>query len=88
MFLVVQEETTLADLIGLESYLLFEISTVSIEWLLKPVLSWPALKDFQVADAYVKSLKVVNDIAERGVELMSDYANKITTGNNHYQDLL
>ena len=53
-----------------------------------PVFLWPALRNFQVADAYVKSLKVVNDIAERGVKLMSDYANKITTDNNHHQDLL
>ena len=70
MFPAVQEETTLADRVGPESYLLFEISTVSIEWLLKLVLSWPALKDFQVADAYVKSLKVVNDIAERVFTLL------------------
>ena len=88
MFPVIQEETTLADLAGPESYLLFEISTVSIEWLLKPVLSWPALKDFQVVDAYIKSLKDVNDIAETGVKVMSDYANKITTDINHHQDLL
>ena len=84
----VQEEADLADLAGLESCLLFEIWTVSIEWLLKPMLSWPALKDFQMADAYVKSLKVVNDIAESGVKVMSNYAYKITTDNNHHQDLL
>ena len=68
--------------------MLFEISTVSIEWLLKPMLSWPALKDLQVADAYVKSLKVLNDISERGVKVMSNYANNIITDNNHHQDLL
>ena len=83
-----QKETALADLVGPEYYLLFEISTVSIEWLLKPVLLWQALKDFKVADAPVKSLKVVNDIAERGVKVMSEYANKMTTDNNHYQALL
>ena len=38
--------------------------------------------------AYVKSLKVVNDIAKRGVKLMSEYANKIKTDSNHHQDLL
>ena len=41
-----------------------------------------------MADAPVKSLKVVNDIAERGVKVMSEYANKMTTDNNHYQALL
>ena len=88
MFLAIQEETTFTDLAGPDSYLLFEVSTVSIEWLLKPVLSWPALKDLQVADAYVKSLKVLNDISERGVKVMSNYANNIITDNNHHQDLL
>ena len=52
------------------------------------MLSWPALKDFQVADAYAKSLNVVNDISERGVKVMSNYAHKIITDNNHHLDLL
>ena len=88
LFPAIQEETTLADLVGPESYLLFETLAISTDWLSEPVLSWPAMEDFQVADTYVKSLKVVNDIAERGVKMMSDYANKITTDNNQRQHLL
>ena len=59
--------------------------SLKFQSLLKPVLS---LKDFQMTDAYVKSLKVVNDIAENGVKVMSDYANKVTIDNIHCQDLL
>ena len=47
-----------------------------------------SFEGFQMADAYLKSLKVVNDIAESGVKVMSNYAYKITTDNNHHQDLL
>jgi hypothetical protein len=36
----------------------------------------------------VKSLKVVNDIAERGVKMMSDFANVITTDKMQREHLL
>ncbi|KAK8396598.1 hypothetical protein O3P69_004938 [Scylla paramamosain] len=39
----------------------------------------PEKEDYKKALEYVRNLRVVNDIAERGVKMMSDFANVITT---------
>ena len=44
-----------------------------------PVAEWPSDPAFVVAEKFVRSVKVVNDAAERGVKLVSDFATVITT---------
>ena len=79
---------SLADFIGPESHTLFKTLKTSAEWLSKPVEQWSSDPDFQIAENFVRSVKVVNDPAERGVKLISDFATKITTDHTQRQALL
>lgn len=72
-------DTTLTSLIGPESHSLFHILKVSTDWISKPVEQWHSDHDFRVAELFVRTVKVVNDAAERGVKLISDFATIITT---------
>ena len=67
------------NLIGPESYLLFERLNIDVEWLTKPVDQWDLDPDYQLAHKFVRTVKVVNDAAERGIKLISDFATSITT---------
>ena len=78
-FRKVNRDTTLTDLIGPESHSLFKILNVSSDWLVQPVNQWPFNPAFLVAEKFVRTVKVVNDAAERGVKLISDFASIITT---------
>lgn len=79
VFQRITANTTLVDLVGPESHFLLDTLSVGSDWLLKPVEAWPDDDDYNTALEYVTSLKVVNDVAERGVKMMSDFANVITT---------
>ena len=81
-------ETTLADLVGPQSYLVFDMLNIKSDWLKEPVDTWQDDSDYAKAHSIVKNLKVVNDVAERGIKMMSDYAEKITTDHQHRQVLL
>ena len=56
-----------------------EGSCLSSDWLAKPVSQWSGDPAFVVAEQFVRTVKVVNDSAERGVKLISDFATIITT---------
>ena len=43
---------------------------------------WSEDPDFAAAEAFVRSVKVTNDTAERGVKLMTDYAQILTKDKN------
>jgi len=42
-------------------------------------VKWSESIDYCTAEHFVSTVKTVNDAAERGVKLMSDFANHITT---------
>ncbi|KAG0723910.1 hypothetical protein GWK47_041758 [Chionoecetes opilio] len=84
----VTAKTTLADLVGPESHLLLDTLGIEYDWLLQPVATWPRSDDYSKALEYVSNVKVVNDIAERGVKMMTDFANIITTDSQQKQYLL
>ncbi|KAG0712250.1 hypothetical protein GWK47_018903 [Chionoecetes opilio] len=88
MFPQVTAKTTLADLVGPESHLLLDTLGIEYDWLLQPVATWPRSDDYSKALEYVSNVKVVNDIAERGVKMMTDFANIITTDSQQKQYLL
>ena len=70
--------TTLADLIGPEIHLLFDTLDIESNWFLQPVVTWPRSDDYSKALDYIRNAKVVNDIAERGVKMITEFANIIT----------
>ena len=57
------EKTQLCDLVGPHSWLLF----ISLKL-------WSEDSDYLVAERFVRTVKTINDTAERGVKLMTDYA--------------
>ena len=56
--------------------------------MLDPVKVWQHIPEFKTAEAFVKSLKVVNDIAERGEKIMSDFTNVFTIDKMQREHLL
>ena len=51
---------------------------LSSSWLEKDVKLWSEDPDYLVAETFVRTVKIVNDTAERGVKLMTDYAQILT----------
>jgi len=66
-------------LIGPESHSLFQLLHVDTDWLHKPVSQWLADPAYLLVEQFVRTVKVVNDAAERGVKLISDFVTIITT---------
>lgn len=79
VFPTIGGSTTLTDLVGPDSYFLFDALGVEMDWLSQPVDTWKEHDGYRVAEKFVRSVKVVNDVAERGVKLMYDFATQITT---------
>ena len=69
----------MANLIGEQSWLLFDLFDLQgqQDWLLAPAPSWPLSSDFRTLEGYAKSLVCVNDIAERGCHMVTEYLNHV-----------
>ena len=74
----VDEDTKLVDLITSKSWLFFTILNLSADWLVLPPAQWKENQDYVTAEQFVKTVKVTNDVAERGVKIASDYASILT----------
>ena len=58
---------------GRDSWAFFRILGLECGFLNHPVEEWPSRQDYLIAEEVVSSLSVVNDAAERGVKLCSDF---------------
>ena len=79
VFREVDENISLADLVGSDSYMLFRALKINTDWLAKPVIEWHSDPAFITAETFVRTIKVVNDTAERKVKLITDFAKIITS---------
>ena len=70
------DKTELRDLVTSESWELFNILKVDSDWL--PPAKWDTNPDFIVFRKFVRTVKVTNDCAERGVKLATDYSKSLT----------
>lgn len=77
-FPVVDKKTELVDLLTPQSFKFFTILGLGYEWLAKNPEQWEEEEDFNVAREFVKTVKVTNDVAERGVKMAADYATILT----------
>jgi len=59
-----------------------------LDWLSKPVDQWHLNPAFQITENFVRTVKVVNDAAERGIKLITDFAQIITTDPEQQSALL
>ena len=74
VFVHIDRSTKLLDLIGPESWVLVTALNISHDWLSLPCREWETLGDFCCGRDFVRTLKDVNDTAERGVKLNIDCA--------------
>ena len=56
----------------------FTILRVEADWLTWPLDKWEESKDYRNARQFVTTVTVVNDAAERGIKLASDYVQSLT----------
>ena len=77
-FPLIDEKTELVDLITPYSFKFFNILGLDSGWLAKDPNSWEEEESFRVAQDFVKTVKVTNDVAERGVKMAKDYATILT----------
>ena len=65
----------LQSFISEESWLMFDLLGLvdDQEWLQTPVAMWEKFADYRKFCDSTKSLRVVNDLAERGIKLVSDF---------------
>ena len=62
----VGSDTVLSDLVTAESWRFFDCSKTDPGFLSLPVEEWKTNDQFKEAEKFVKTLKVTNDVAERG----------------------
>ena len=65
--------TNLSQLVGKDSFFIFEALELSIEFIDRPVEEWPTLESYKSDIERLKLLVGVNDVAERGVKLCADF---------------
>ena len=77
-FPAINEDTKLVDLMSPLSYKFFKILNIDPGWLQKDPKDWEADEHYQSAKDFVTTVKVTNDVAERGVKMATDYATLLT----------
>ena len=72
------DKTELRDLVTPNSWQLFNILKMSPDWLALSPAKWDTNPDYIEFRKFVRSVKVTNDCAERGVKLATDYSKSLT----------
>ena len=78
----------LSDFVDNESLFMFDAFDLKKDWLNKPVHTWKNYESFQEMKNWVITLKVTNDLAERGVKLVSEFCDILTKDSEDLQNLL
>ncbi|KAG7170893.1 hypothetical protein Hamer_G012461 [Homarus americanus] len=87
--LVIQQTTRLSDLIDERSWMIFkEHHVCGTAWLMSPVVDWEKNEEFMKLKDFSRSLKVTNDVAERGIKLMQDFIGSVTKDEQQLQDVM
>ncbi|KAG7154431.1 hypothetical protein Hamer_G018171, partial [Homarus americanus] len=87
--LVIQQTTRLSDLIDERSWMIFkEHHVCGTAWLMSPVEDWEKSREFMKLKDFSRSLKVTNDVAERGIKLMQDFIGSVTKDEQQLQDVM
>lgn len=81
------QKKNLEDFVSSNTLQFFKIIGISSKFLEKDVEMWIADEEYQAAKCTTQHMKVVNDIAERGVALMDEY-NKLLTNDEEQKQFL
>ena len=87
-FQELHEKTELHDLVGPKSYALFSILGLDYDWLRQKPEDWDSFPEYLEMREFVRTVKVCNDAAERGVAMISDYSKILTQDNELRRKLL
>ena len=87
-FPVLTPTTTLASLITSLSWFPFYLLNLSSKWLELPPSQWEQDEDYKAMRRFSRSVKLTNDVAERGVKLISDYADCLTKDSEERKRLI
>ena len=87
-FQELHEKTELHYLVGPKSYALFSILGLDYDWLLQKPEDWDSFPEYLELREFVRTVKVCNDAAERGVAMISDYSKILTKDNELRRKLL
>ena len=79
---------SLDSFVGPNSWLLFHVLSDDGDWLSMDPAKWEESVKYQETSFFVRSAKVVNDGSERGVKLIQDFCNVITTDSDMRRHLL
>ncbi|KAG0728825.1 hypothetical protein GWK47_031683 [Chionoecetes opilio] len=79
--------TTLAQLVGPDSWYTFHLLQLDDSFLTEPVEKWPDHPAFQTSAAHILAINVINDCKERGVKLSADFTASAKS-EEHYQNVL
>ena len=71
-------ELEIVNFVQPHSWDFFTILRVEADWLTWPLDKWEESEDYRKAWQFVTTVKVVNDVAERGIKLASDYVQSLT----------
>ena len=64
----------LIDIIGSNSWKIFQVLSVDADWLKKPVAEWENDENYKEVERFVSELNVTNDCSERAIKLITDLA--------------
>ncbi|XP_044591358.1 uncharacterized protein LOC123269562 [Cotesia glomerata] len=78
----------LSDFVSQKSLNLFKIFDLPYDFLDVDIELWASDESYKENQEYFKQLKVVNDVAERGVALVSEYNQCLTKNEHQFQYLL
>ena len=78
----------LSDSVMSGSHYLFDKFGFGKSWLGKPIQEWQECEEFKEMADFFRNLLVTNDSAERGVKLVSEYANILTKDPEERQNIL
>ena len=69
----------MAGVVGPESWLVFDLLKLSgdQDWLLASASTWHLSRDYSKLEVFAKNLTIVNDLAERGVHLATDFIMRV-----------
>jgi hypothetical protein len=84
---LVTPTTKLADLVGQDSWFIFYILKLNDRFLIEKVEDGAHHAAYQECIQHVQAINVINDCAERGVKLSSDFISTARS-EEHYQDVL
>ena len=83
----IDQSTTLADLVGPDSWFTMGVLQIDDQFLEEPVDKWDMSAAYQASKCNISAINVVNDAAEQAVKVSSDFLGAARS-ESHYQNVL